>query len=430
MREHGKFPRSLLRGRGDGTFEDVTEEAGLLSFHPTQTAAWFDFDGDGWLDLFVGNETARGEPAHLCELYRNNRDGTFQEMAAKAGLSVRSYVKGVAAGDFNNDGRPDLLLSPLGRSKMLFRNDGPDSAGGWKFSDVAAEAGVQYPILSFPCWFFDYDNDGWQDIYVGGYGIENVGDIVADYLGRPSKGETPRLYRNKGDGTFEDATERLGLKRVLHAMGVNFGDLDNDGWLDFYLGTGDPDLLTTIPNRMFRNDAGRRFQDVTTSGGFGNIQKGHGISFADIDNDGDQDVFEEMGGAVSSDRYPNSLFLNPGHSNRWLKLQLIGVNANRLAIGARVKITVREAGKERAIHRVVNTGGSFGCNPLRLEIGLGRAAAIELVEILWPGSNKRQELRGLNLDSAYRIQEGSNLPEIMKLPVVPISASGAHSHHH
>ena len=88
-------------------------------------------------------------------------------------------------------------------------------------------------------------------------------------------------------------------------MGSNFGDLDNDGWLDFYLGTGDPDLLTIMPNRMFRNAGGKFFQDVTTSGGFGNLQKGHGVSFADFDNDGDQDVHEDMGGAVSSDIYPN-----------------------------------------------------------------------------------------------------------------------------
>jgi hypothetical protein len=102
------------------------------------------------------------------------------------------------------------------------------------------------------------------------------------------------------------------LDRVLHAMGSGFGDLDNDGWLDFYLGTGDPDLLTLIPNRMFRNAGGTHFQDVTTSGGFGHLQKGHGVSFADLDNDGDQDVHEDLGGAVTGDVYPNVLFENPG----------------------------------------------------------------------------------------------------------------------
>ena len=94
-------------------------------------------------------------------------------------------------------------------------------------------------------------------------------------------------------------------------MGLNYGDLDNDGWLDFYLGTGNPDFDTLVPNRMFRNDGGRRFQDVTTAGGFGHLQKGHGVAFGDVDNDGDQDVFEEMGGAYQSDRAYSALYENP-----------------------------------------------------------------------------------------------------------------------
>src|SRR5687767_53591 len=171
MHENGTVPNSVLKNNGDGTFEDVTEAAGMLSFHPTQTAAWFDFDSDGWLDLFIGNESTRGEPPHPCELYRNNGNGTFTEMAPAAGLRVRDYVKGVVAGDFNNDGRPDLYLSIKGRSNMLLRNDGRHPGGGanaWKFTDVASEAGVQYPIVSFPAFFFDYDNDGWEDLFAGG----------------------------------------------------------------------------------------------------------------------------------------------------------------------------------------------------------------------------------------------------------------------
>ncbi len=436
MHENGKFPNSLLKNNGNGTFEDVTEAAGMLSFHPTQAAAWFDYDGDGWLDLFIGNETARGEPVHYCELYRNNRNGTFSEIAESAGLRLRAYVKGVGAGDFNNDGRPDLIVAGKGRSKMLLRNDGPvdaakGAAGGWKFTDVASEAGIQLPIQSFPTWFFDYDNDGWDDVFVSGYSIRDVSDIVADYLGLPSEGERSKLYRNRGNGTFEDVSSRLGVNRVLHTMGCNFGDLDNDGWLDFYLGTGDPDLLTVIPNRMFRNDAGKRFQDVTTSGGFGNLQKGHGVSFADIDNDGDQDVFEEMGGALSSDTYPNALFLNPGHGNDWVKLQLVGTRANRSAIGARVKIVVDGPSGQRAVHRTVNTGGSFGCNPLRIEAGLGDATAIRSVEILWPGSNTKQTVTNLRPGNFYRITEGAGQAEPVPLKAVALKrTSDDHSHHH
>jgi len=428
----------LLKNNGDGTFEDVTEAAGLLSFHPSQTGAWFDFDGDGWLDLFIGNETVPGGAAHPCQLYRNKRDGTFTEMAGAAGMAVRAYVKGVACGDYNNDGRPDLYLSILGRPNRLYRNDGPpqtnaEPRNGWTFTEVAAAAGVQLPTHSFPTWFFDYDNDGWEDLFVTGYKITGVGDIAADYLGLPGKGERAKLYRNRGDGTFADVTSQAHLDRVLHTMGCNFGDLDNDGWLDFYLGTGDPDLLTIVPNRMFRNAEGRFFQDVTTSGGFGHLQKGHGVSFADIDNDGDQDVHEDMGGAFSGDIYPNVLYANPGHGNHWLKLQLVGVKANRAGIGARLKLTVVRKDGERVIQRTVNTGGSFGCNPLRHEIGLGDAAAIKSVEIRWPGSGTVQKVTGLELDRCYRVREGAGSAEPVALKSFSLpkpDAHAGHDHHH
>src|SRR5690606_75963 len=158
--------------------------------------------------------------------------------------------------------------------------------------------------------------------------------------------------------------------QVIHTMGCNFGDLDNDGWLDAYLGTGDPDFATLVPSRMFRNDGGRRFQDVTTSGGFGQLQKGHGVAFGDIDNDGDQDIYSVVGGAVAADHYHNQLFANPGHGNRSIKLVLEGVTSNRPAIGARIKVVAETASGERVLHRVVGSGGSFGAHAMRQEIGL------------------------------------------------------------
>jgi hypothetical protein len=406
----------------------------LLSYHPTQTAAWLDFDGDGWLDLFVGNESVPGQVRHLCELFRNQGDGTFKEIARFSGVTVRNYVKGVTAGDFNNDGRPDLFVSILGGSNRLFRNDGPrpgePANAGWVFTDVAREAGVTDPAQSFPCWFFDYDNDGWTDLFVAGYKISNVGDLAADYVGLPHTGEKARLFRNRGDGTFANVTVSAKLDRVLHAMGCNFGDLDNDGWLDFYLGTGDPDLLTIVPNRMFRNADGRFFQDVTTAGGFGHLQKGHGVSFADLDNDGDQDVYENMGGAVTGDVYPNVLFENPGFTNRWLKLKLQGTKANRSAIGARVRVDIEEGGRSRSVHRTVGSGGSFGGNPLRLELGLGAAERIAKVEILWPGSGARQSFGNLSLDRAYRIVEGEVRAELIPLKSFRFRAVDHPAHHH
>ncbi len=433
----GHYPFSLLRNNGDFTFTDVTEEAGLMHFKSTQTAVWFDYNGDGWLDLFVGTESD-GPDIIPCELFRNNGDGTFTDVAKDCGLDLTLFVKGVASGDYNNDGRPDLMLSTQSGRKMLLRNDGPAGADHspkalWRFTDVTEDAGMSGPSNTFPCWFWDYDNDGWLDVMVTGYSIQNSGDIASDYLGRPHLAQKAKLYHNNHDGTFTDVSRAAGVSKLLHAMGTNFGDLDNDGWLDFYVGTGNPDFATLIPNRMFRNDGQGHFQDVTTSGGFGQLQKGHGIAFGDIDNDGDQDIYSVVGGALEADHYHNQLFENPGHGNHWLKLMLEGVKTNRVAIGARVKVVIRENGAERAIHRVVGSGASFGSQTFRQEIGLGQATAVERVEIFWPVTGVTQVITGLEIDHAYHICEGQAKADPVTLKTFHLLATppgGAHHHHH
>lgn len=405
----GRIPNSLLRNNGDGTFSDVTVAAGLYSEHPTQTSTWFDFNGDGWLDVFIGNEHTESSRPDFCELYRNNGDGTFTECARESGLPVARFVKGVTSGDFNQDGRPDLYLSCMDGPNLLFRNNGP--AGGtniarWKFTEISRQVGVGERIISFPTWFFDYDNDGWEDLFVSGYSVRNVSEVAADYLDMPHQGSRLKLYRNNRDGTFKDVTVATHLNRVSLTMGCNFGDLDNDGWLDFYLGTGNPDLTTLVPNRMFRNAEGRLFQEVTTAGGFGHLQKGHAIAFADLDNDGDQDVYSVLGGAFPGDAYRNALYLNPGNTNRWVKLKLEGTRSNRIAIGARVRVDVETPKGPRVIHRTVNSGGSFGSSPLRQEIGLADATDIARVEVFWPASGIRQVYTGLEFGQSYRLREG------------------------
>ena len=412
MGAEGRFPLSLLRNNGDGTFADVTREAGLLRLAPSQTATWLDYDGDGRLDLFVGNESSPGAE-HPCELYHNDGDGRFSERGKDAGLDFVGFVKGVVSGDYDNDGRPDLYVSVWGGDNLLFRNGGPASAeGGWRFTNVAAAAGVAKPRASFGTFFFDYDNDGWLDLFVVGYGrasggMPQVEDVAADYLGLPHQGEHGRLYRNRGDGTFQDVTKAARLDKVVPGMGLNFGDLDNDGWLDFYLGTGTPDLGMLVPNRMFRNDAGQAFQDVTTAGNFGHLQKGHAVCFGDVDNDGDQDVFEEMGGAYLADKAHSALYQNPGSANAWLGLELEGVRTNRRAIGARLKVAVESASGPRFLYRTVGSGGSFGGAPLRQEIGLGDARAVTWVEVFWPASGETQRVDGLQPRRRYLIREGT-----------------------
>lgn len=430
----GHHPNSLLKNNGNGTFSDVTKDARILSFHPTQTAVWWDYNNDGWLDIYVGNETT-GAERNACELYRNNRDGTFTECAAECGVQQFGFVKAVASADYNNDGLPDLYLSQLGAPNVLFRNDGPVQTGRgpespWRFTQVA-DAGVEKPINSFPCWFFDYDNDGWEDLFVSSYQADGPGDVAAYYFGMPYRVETSRLYHNDGQGRFRDVSESARMNRVFLAMGSNYGDLDSDGWLDAYLGTGDPSLGMLIPNVAMRNDAGRRFLDVTTVTGLGHLQKGHGISFGDIDLDGDQDVHADMGGAFTGDTYPNALFENPGHGNHWVTLKLEGTKSNRAGVGARIKVVTQDSGGSRVICRTVRSGGSFGASPLRQEIGLGQAKTIERVEIRWPASPAVQVLRGLELDHVYRVNEGAASATLWPLKAFKLAGPGsAGAHHH
>ncbi len=423
----GRHPNSLLANGGDGTFADVTEWAGLLSLHPTQTAAWGDLDGDGWLDLFVGNESF-GEAVHPCEVFRSEGDGTFRDVAAEWGADLVGMVKGVACGDYDNDGDLDLYASRLQQPNILLRNE-----SGGEFTDVTREARVAEPLRSFPTWFFDHDNDGWLDLFVSGYGMGKggvAGSVLADYLGLPHGAETPRLYKNRRNGRFGDVTAKARLDKVLFTMGSNFGDIDGDGWLDLYLGTGDPDLRSIVPNRMFRNASGKRFQDVTTSGGFGHLQKGHGIAFGDIDSDGDQDVYAVMGGALEGDVYPNALFENPGHGNAWVVLELEGTRSNRSAIGARIAVTCATSTGERTVHVTVGTGGSFGSSSLRQEIGLGAATSIRSVEVTWPGATEPESVSGVDLRGAFRILEGEGRGEPLEYRAVALAGDAeGHVHH-
>jgi hypothetical protein len=414
------FPNSLLRNRCDGSFDDITYDAGMGQEHPTLSAAWGDFDNDGWIDLFVANES-RGPIHHRSQLFRNNGDGTFTDVAPETGAAVVGYNKGATWGDVDDDGRPDLFVSRLGEPNILLRNAGPDSNAIWKFRDVTRDAGVAEPRESFPTWFWDFDNDGRLDLFVSGYGME-LGDVTAEYLGQPHTAQLSRLYRNVGDGRFEDVSVERRLDRILFSMGANFGDLDNDGWLDLYMGTGDAFFQAILPNRMFRNDGSRQFREVTASGGFGHLMKGHGIGFADLDNDGDQDVYAQMGGAYSGDIARDVVFENPGHGASWLTLLLEGTTTNRAAIGARVRVVVATPAGSREIHRLVSSGGTFGSNSLRLEIGLGDATAVEALDVRWPGG-AAEVFTPPGLNGAYRLREGTGTPAAVPLPAIRLGSA-------
>ncbi|MAB81570.1 MAG: hypothetical protein CMJ89_19695 [Planctomycetes bacterium] len=424
--ETGRHPNSLLRNDGQAHFRDVTFLAGLGDKHyPTQAAGWADYDNDGDLDLYIGNEASR-KFRFPSQLFQNQDDATFRDVARAAGVSNLQYTKGVSWGDFDADGRSDLYVSNQGSSNRLYQNSEANT-----FIDVSARLGVREPRQSFACWFWDYDNDGTLDLYVASYhqlGPEDNQDsgeglrlfpAVASFLGYEHDAEHARLYRGDGRGGFADVSLDLGLDDVTLTMGSNFGDLDNDGWLDFYLGTGYPYFDGLMPNLMYRNDGGHRFTDVTIPGGFGHLQKGHGVVFADLDRDGDQDVFEQMGGGFYADAFGNVLFENPGVEGHWLKLRLQGTTSNRSAVGAHVRVVVGKQKDERSIYRTVGTGGSFGSNPLELHIGLGSAERVERIEIRWPGRAEKQVFRDLPADSVVRITEGDSEALVIREEPLP-----------
>jgi hypothetical protein len=192
-------------------------------------------------------------------------------------------------------------------------------------------------------------------------------------------------------------------------MGANFGDVDNDGFLDIYLGTGDMSYEGLDLNLMFRNVDGARFEDVTTSSGTSHLQKGHGVSFADWDCDGDLDLFVELGGGSPGDQAYNALFRNPGHGRHWLKVKLIGTKTNRAALGAKIHVELKGSdGKARSIYRTVGNNSSFGGNSLVEMIGLGDAARVGTLEIAWPTSKSTQVFHNVAADQSIEITEGSD----------------------
>jgi hypothetical protein len=427
----GRHPNSLLRNNGNETFTDVTFESGLGENHyPTKTAAWGDYDNDGDLDLYVGNDSSETCRAPA-QLFRNNGNSTFTDVAAEAGVQEPLLACGAVWGDFNQDRYPDLFVSAAGRNR-LYRNNGNGS-----FTDIAARVGVTAPFDSFPTWFWDFNNDGALDIYVScsngtsghqalkpfGADDSSVTSSIAGWQGDPPT-ELMALYQGDGQGAFRNVTREQSLTGLTLPMGANFGDLDNDGFLDFYLGTGDVAFWEIMPNLMFLNQNGNNFANITMAGGFGHLQKGHGVCFADIDHDGDQDVYIQLGGAFASDRFNDALFENPGFSNHWLTIKLVGNKSNRCAIGVRIRADIVEDGVERSVFRHVNSGGSFGCNPLRQTIGLGQASSVRKLEIYWPTTDETQTFVDLSVDRIIRITEGEDQIEVLNLPAYRFQTFG------
>jgi hypothetical protein len=386
---------SLLRNNGNGTFTDVTRQAGLADPVNSNCAAWADFDNDGFVDLYVCCERGPNR------LYRNKGDGTFEDVAERAGVKGKNkFCKGAVWLDYDNDGYPDLFVNYHESTPQLFHNNGDGT-----FTDVTAQMGIDGPQCGFACWAFDYDNDGWPDIFATCY-QKSLDNLVCDLQGLPYREQTDvtRLYRNLGGKKFQDVSKQTGVNKVFATMGCNFADFDNDGYLDFYLATGNPSLSGLVPNRMFKNVAGKRFADITATSRTGHLQKGHGVACGDWDRDGNVDLFVQIGGPVPGDRFYNALFQNPGQGNSWLTVKLIGKQTNRAAIGARIKV-VTAADQPLTVYRHVTSGSSFGANPLQQTIGLARARSVARLEISWPTSRTTQVFQNVAVNQAIEVTE-------------------------
>jgi tetratricopeptide (TPR) repeat protein len=408
--------KSLLRNNCDGTFTDVTDQSGLgKTVTATNSAMWADIDNDGYLDLFIANEKSPSQ------LFRNRGDGTFEDISHAAGIDRTAFSKGVTAADYDNDGYVDFYVSNLDAPNYLYHNNHDGT-----FTDIAKQAGVQAPGTGFATWFFDYDNDGWPDIFATSFPSYSPDEVVRSYMHLPFHADTMKLYRNRHNGTFEDVTAKVGLDRVFIPMGSNFGDVDNDGFLDIYLGMGQPSFSAIFPHELLRNDGGKTFVDITASSGTGELHKGHGVSFADLFRLGHEDIVASAGGALPSDRHSLRLFKNPGNDNDWINVRLAGVKTNRAAVGARIKVTVENDGHSvRSIYRTVGYGSSFGGNPMEQHIGLGHGARITDVDIWWPTTDTRQHFSDVAKNQYILIKEfDKEYTKLDRPPVKMVESNG------
>jgi len=417
----------LYHNNGDGTFTDVTAKAGLRQNRPRwgSGCSWLDYDLDGSLDLFVCNYVEldidhvplpgqrgycqwkgvpiacgpQGLPGGLNILYHNNGDGTFTDVSERAGIlkpGPRPSLSAVSY-DFDNDGWPDIYVAVDSNGSLLFKNkhDGTFDeiavpAGCACSDDGRQQAGMGIAVG-------DYDCDGWFDIFKTNF-----------------EGDSCNLYHSNRDGTFTDVAYPAGVGALCPFVnwGAGFIDYDNDGWPDILYVTGhaypevDGAKIRSVyksPRKLYRNLGDGKFQDVSTLSGPGIAERfsSRGCAFGDYDNDGDVDVL-----VYNMNDLPSLLRNGGGKGNNWIKIKLRGKKCNRTAIGARVLVTV---GNHTQMDEVHSGGSIMSQSDLRLHFGLGRAKAVDLVEVRWPTTHRIERFTGIEGNQILTIEEGSGI---------------------
>ena len=418
----------LYRNVGTGRFRDVTEEAGLKQEERWSTGcAFLDYDRDGRLDLFIANYIVfdkarvplpgqtpncrwRGQPV-MCgplglqggtnQLFHNEGNGQFRNVSGSSGITLpgERYSFSVTTLDFDLDGWTDIYVAVDSQPSILFHNNCDGT-----FTDIGVFAGVAYR------------EDGRVQAGMGSAAGDFDGDGNLDLVKTNFIDDTANLYRNSGNGTFEDSIYQVGMTNTRHmGWGVGFFDYDKDGYPDILMVNGHvyPELEAVFPDSpyyqtrlLYRNVEGKRMQDVSEISGPG-ITAAHssrGCAFGDYDNDGDVDVF------VNNMNQPPSLLRNDlGTRGSFLSIRLVGVKSNRNAIGARVKVIAD--GKKQV--QEVRSGSSFmSHSDFRLHFGLGEAKIVESLEIQWPFNDYVQTITDVQPDLFITITEGHSVYQI------------------
>jgi hypothetical protein len=416
----------LFRNNGNGTFTDVTKKAGLWTEEVRwgSGCTWIDYDRDGFLDLFVANYLnfdqattpapgdnascqykgqpvmcgPRGLPAGTNLLYHNNGDGTFTDVSEKSGILKPGPHTSITAVsyDFDNDGWPDIYVAVDSGPSILFHNNHNGT-----FTDIAASSGCGYSDdgreqAGMGVGVGDYDCDGWFDIFKTNFSED-----------------TSNLYRNNGDGSFTEVTSEAGVN--LDLLGVKWGcgfiDYDNDGWLDIFQVDGHvyPDVdqhsnqTFLEPRVVYRNLGNRKFKDVSNELGPGITARhsSRGCAFGDFDNDGDIDVVVN-----NMNEVPSLLRNDGGNKNNWIKVKLVGTKCNRTAIGARVHVVTAKHTQMDEVHSGTSV---MSQSDLRMHFGIGQAKKIDRLEVKWPTTQKVEVFTNLDPNQILTIKEGSGI---------------------